>query len=134
MVSQKFNDLKIKHLTGLFRLLLNMFFREILIISYWYFDGHFLIAWLAIWIFQLVKIPSKQQFYIFDLFFTIFRWKIVIFYTEILMRKDVLWCFFTSKMSGKNPQFNFSRQNLSLERNFFKWDGKVTKIMTPTFP
>ena len=28
----------------------------------------------------------------------------------------------------KNPQFNFFSQNLSLERNFFKWDGKVTKI------
>ena len=28
----------------------------------------------------------------------------------------------------KNPQFNFLSQNLSLERNFFKWDGKVTKI------
>ena len=28
----------------------------------------------------------------------------------------------------KNPQFNFSSQDLSIERNFFKWDGKVTKI------
>ena len=27
----------------------------------------------------------------------------------------------------KNPQFNFSSQNLSIERNFFKWYGKVTK-------
>ena len=27
-----------------------------------------------------------------------------------------------------NPQINFSRQNLSIECNFFKWDGKVTKI------
>ena len=28
----------------------------------------------------------------------------------------------------KNPQFNFLSQNLSIERNFFKWDGKETKI------
>ena len=48
--------------------------------------------------------------------------KIVIFYTEILTGKVVLWCFFWSERSGKNPQFNFSGQNLCLERNFFKWD------------
>ena len=29
----------------------------------------------------------------------------------------------------KNPQFNFSSQDLSIERNYFKWDGKVTKIL-----
>ena len=28
----------------------------------------------------------------------------------------------------KNPQFNFSSQNFSLELNFFKWYGNVTKI------
>ena len=28
----------------------------------------------------------------------------------------------------KNPHFNFSSQNLSIERNFFKWDGKISKI------
>ena len=28
----------------------------------------------------------------------------------------------------KNPQFSFSSQNLSIEHNFFKRDGKVTKI------
>ena len=40
-----------------------------------------------------------------------------------------------SEMSGKDPQFNFSCQNLSLERNFFKWDGKVSnQDKTPTFP
>ena len=31
-------------------------------------------------------------------------------------------------MSGKNPQFTFSCQNNCLELNFFKWDGKLTKI------
>ena len=30
--------------------------------------------------------------------------------------KVVLWCFFTSEMSGKNPQFNFSSsKDLSIE-------------------
>ena len=34
--------------------------------------------------------------------------EIVIFYTEILSVKVVLWCFFSSETSGKNPLFNFS--------------------------
>ena len=38
--------------------------------------------------------------------------------------KVLLWCFF---MSGKNPQNNFSSQNLCIKRIFFKWNGKVTK-------
>ena len=61
---------------------------------------------------------------------------IVIFYTEILTRKVVLWSFFTSETKWKNPQFNFLSQNLSIERNFFKWDGKVTKNqdITSTLP
>ena len=29
----------------------------------------------------------------------------------------------------KNPQFNFPSQDLSKEHNFFKWDGKETKIL-----
>ena len=36
--------------------------------------------------------------------------------------------FFQELNECKNLQFNFSSQNFSLERNFFKWDGKVTKI------
>ena len=36
--------------------------------------------------------------------------------------------FFHEWNEWKNPQFNFSSQDLSIERNFFKWDGKVTKI------
>ena len=28
-----------------------------------------------------------------------------------------------------NPQYNFSSQNLSIEHNFFKWDGKEAKIL-----
>ena len=48
------------------------------------------------------------------------RVEIVIFYTEILTRKVVLWCFFMSKTSEKNPQFNFSSENLNIEHNFFK--------------
>ena len=47
------------------------------------------------------------------------------FYTEILCGKVVLWCFFTSEMSEKNPQFNFSRLKNVI---FFKWDAKVTKL------
>ena len=42
---------------------------------------------------------------------------------EIAMRK-----VFHEWNEWKKPQFNFSSQNISLERNFFKWDGKVTKI------
>ena len=45
---------------------------------------------------------------------------IVIFYTEILMRKIVLWSFFMSETNEKKPQFNFSSQNLNIERHFFK--------------
>ena len=54
--------------------------------------------------------------------------KIVIFYTEILTRKVDLWYFFHKWNKWKNPQFKFSSQNLSAERKFFKWDGKITKI------
>ena len=60
--------------------------------------------------------------------------KTVIFYTEILTRKVVLWYFSTSEMSEKNPQFNFLSQNLSKERNFFKMRWKSNQDMTPTFP
>ena len=37
--------------------------------------------------------------------------------------------FFHEWNEWKNLQFNFSSQDLSIERNFFKWDGKVTKIL-----
>ena len=37
--------------------------------------------------------------------------------------------FFLEWNEWKNPQFNFSSQNLStIECNFFKWNGKVSKI------
>ena len=36
--------------------------------------------------------------------------------------------FYTSETSENNLQFNFSCQNLSIECNFLKWDGKVTKV------
>ena len=42
--------------------------------------------------------------------------------------KSCFVVFFLEWNEWKNPQLNFSCQNLSLERNFFKWDGKVTKI------
>ena len=44
------------------------------------------------------------------------------------VRKSCFVVFFLEWNVWKNPQFNFSGQNLSLERNFFKWDGKVTKV------
>ena len=67
----------------------------------------------------------------------ILKWKvelwiftnILIFYTENLTGKVVLWCFFSCETNGKNPQFNFSFQNLHLERNILEWDGKETKIL-----
>ena len=42
--------------------------------------------------------------------------------------KSCFVVFFHEWNEWKNPQFNFSSQDLSIERNFFKWDGKVTKI------
>ena len=42
--------------------------------------------------------------------------------------------FFQEWKECKNPQFNFSSQDLGiLEGNFFKWDGKVTKIRYYTY-
>ena len=40
--------------------------------------------------------------------------------------------FFSSETTEKNPQFNFSCQDLSLEHNSFKWDGKVTSLAAPS--
>ena len=50
-------------------------------------------------------LPTASTIIIMILFLDLNR-KIVIFYTEI--------------RSEKNPQFNFSSQNFSIERNFFK--------------
>ena len=45
-------------------------------------------------------------------------------------KKSCFVVFFHEWNEWKNLQFNFSSQNLiSIERNFFKWDGKVTKIL-----
>ena len=51
-------------------------------------------------------------------------------------RKSCFVMFFLEWNEWKNSQFNFSCQNLSLERNFFIWDGKITKILQlfSTFP
>ena len=43
--------------------------------------------------------------------------------------KSCFVVFFHEWNEWKNLQFNFSSQDLSIERNFFKWDGKVTKIL-----
>ena len=44
--------------------------------------------------------------------------------------KSCFVVFFHGWNEWKNPQFNFSKtsQDLSIEHNLFKWDGKVTKI------
>ena len=47
--------------------------------------------------------------------------------------KSCFVVFFHEWNEWKNPQFNFSSQNLSIECNFFKWDGKETKISHPLF-
>ena len=44
---------------------------------------------------------------------------------KIRRKQIALWSFF---ILGKNHNLNFSCQNLSIEDNFFKLDGKVTKI------
>ena len=49
--------------------------------------------------------------------------EIVIFYTEILTEK-VVFVLCGVFLEWKNPQFNFSSQNISIECKFFKWDGK----------
>ena len=46
---------------------------------------------------------------------------------------EFLEVFFHNWNEWKNPQLNFLSQNISLEGNFFKWDGKVTKISHPLF-
>ena len=46
-------------------------------------------------------------------------------YRNFDIKKVVMWSFFTSE---KN---HISSQNLSIERNFFQWDGKLTQDMTP---
>ena len=37
--------------------------------------------------------------------------------------------FFLEWNKLRNPQFNFSSQNLCIKCNFFKWEGKETKIL-----
>ena len=55
--------------------------------------------------------------------------KIVISYTKFFEKKSCFVGFFYEKRTiNKNQQFNFLSQNLSLESNYFKWDGKETKI------
>ena len=43
--------------------------------------------------------------------------------------KSCFVVFFLERNEWKNLQFNFSSQNLSIKHNFFKWDGKETKIL-----
>ena len=72
----------------------------------------------------LVKNVLKNST-IFDSY-EFWEFEIVFFYTDILIGKVFLWRFF---LEWKNPQFNFSSQNLGIEHNFYKWDGKETKIL-----
>ena len=43
--------------------------------------------------------------------------------------KSCFVVFFLKWNEWKNPQSNFSCQNLRIERNFFKWDGIESKIL-----
>ena len=52
---------------------------------------------------------------------------IVIFYTEILTRKVVLWSFFKSETSEKSHNSIFW---VSIECNFFKWVGKYHRYLS----
>ena len=56
--------------------------------------------------------------------------EIVIFYTH--RKSCFVVFFFSSETTEKNPQSNFSCQNLGLEHNSFKWDGKVTSLAAPS--
>ena len=52
--------------------------------------------------------------------------KIAISYTKFFDKKSCFVGFFYEKrMINKNQQFNFLSENLSLESNYFKWDGNV---------
>ena len=75
----------------------------------------------SIW--KWIRLPQKLQ-YIPELqeFFNAY------FLHGELDKKSCFMMFFHEWNEWKKPQFNFSNQNLSLGRNFFKWDGKVTKI------
>ena len=47
---------------------------------------------------------------------------------------EKLYCVFFSLVKlVKNPQFNFSIQNLSIECNSFKWDGKTCLVVTSRY-
>ena len=48
--------------------------------------------------------------------------------------KSCFVVFFHEWNEWKNPQFNFSSQNLSIEHNFFQMRCKSKQYMTPTFP
>ena len=54
--------------------------------------------------------------------------EVISFFTETLTIKICI-AFFLNWNEWKNSQFNFSTQDLSIELNFFKWDGNVTKIL-----
>ena len=59
----------------------------------------------------------------------------VIFYTEFLTGKVVLWCFFSQ--CGRSEKIHNSTvqvKNLSIERNFFKMRWKSNQNITPSFP
>ena len=44
--------------------------------------------------------------------------------------KSCFVVFFLEWNKWKNPQFNFSSKNFSIEPNFFKWDGKKPRYYT----
>ena len=65
------------------------------------------------------RLSLKEPFY---------SWWTVLSNKKKIENKSCFVVFFLQWNEWKNSQFNFSSQNLSIECNFFKWDGKVTKI------
>ena len=77
----------------------------------------------------LFKMDFFSSFHLFQKkYLFIFQWRNNYFLHWNFDLKSCFVMFFLEWNEWKNPQFNFSRQNLSIERNFFKWDGKETKI------
>ena len=97
--------------------------------------------WVEVWVWKIMFgiIRCSVLLYVFEFYgpkyvrisgFLSKNWNLIYIYIGIFYtfdwRKFVLWWFFMSEIGSL--QFNFSNQNLSIEHNFFKWDGKVNKI------
>ena len=82
--------------------------------------------------FKLFAVENFCFHYIFDYYF--FSGGYIYFLHWYFDKKSCFVVFCHEWNEWKNPQFNFSSQNLSIERNFSKWDGKVTKKLEKIIP